>query len=451
MDVITAHNKKREYDFVFVCESKVRELESCCLIGQELENRGYSVGIINWWMPQIYLDYEPVSAKVLMSHAVYKDESLNRELSYVKGETKVINMQWEQIYSEKELTSNVSPWKMEGNVKKVIHLSWGKENHDKLVNYDSIPEVNIKVVGAVSMDFLNPKLNGYFLSREELFEKYNIPKDKKVCLFISSFSLVDLPKNSQEPEFREFQELQVKSHREIIGWIDRLLNSKNDITFIYRPHPAEANNSAVLNLEKKYSNFRCIRDFSVKQWILTADVIYNWFSTSISEVYFAKKTCYMLRPYDIRSEIECLILKDGTYVTNYDEFVNTFNDTEPEFPIPEKNISYTYCNNEDELVYRKIADVAEEVISGDCCSFTAPEMHPNTDVAKYKLKNTKIGKLMVSIKHFIERNETSDDEKRNNEEYKHYVEEMYDNNDFTQSEIEKILGRIDRALSNSIQ
>ena len=158
MDVITAHNKKREYDFVFVCESKVRELESCCLIGQELENRGYSVGIINWWMPQIYFDYEPVSAKVLMSHAVYKDESLNRELSYVKGETKVINMQWEQIYSEKELKSNVSPWKMEGNVKKVIHLSWGKENHDKLVNYDSIPEENIKVVGSVTMDFLNPKL-----------------------------------------------------------------------------------------------------------------------------------------------------------------------------------------------------------------------------------------------------------------------------------------------------
>lgn len=451
MDVITAHNKKREYDFIFVCESKVRELESCCLIGQELENRGYSVGIINWWMPQIYLDYEPVSAKVLMSHAVYKDESLNRELSYVKGKTKVINMQWEQIYSEKELTSNVSPWKMEGNVKKVIHLSWGKENHDKLVNYDSIPEENIKVVGAVSMDFLNPKLNGYFLSREELYERYKIPTDKKVCLFISSFSLVDLPKISQEPEFREFQELQVKSHREIIDWIDRLLNVKKDITFIYRPHPAEANNPAVLDLEKKYSNFRCIRDLSVKQWIITSDVIYNWFSTSISEVYFAKKTCYMLRPYDIRSEIECLILKDGNYITKYEEFIKTFDDIEPEFPIPERNIRYTYCNNEDKLVYLNIADVAEETIVADCCSFTAPEMYQNKDIAKYKLKKTKVGKLIVSIKHFIERIDNSNEEKKNNDEYKHYVEEMYENNNFTQSEIEKILGRIDRALSNSIQ
>ena len=159
----------------------------------------------------------------------------------------------------------------------------------------------------------------------------------------------------------------------------------------------------------------------------------------------------MLRPYDIRSEIECLILKDGNYITKYEEFIKSFDDIEPEFPIPKKNISYTYCNNEDELVYRKIADVAEEVITGDCCSFTAPEMHPNKDVAKYKLKNTKIGKLVVSIKHFIERNETSDDEKKNNDEYKHYVEEMYDNNDFTQSEIEKILGRIDKALGNSIQ
>ena len=301
------------------------------------------------------------------------------------------------------------------------------------------------------MDFLNPKLNGYFLSREELYERYKIPTDKKVCLFISSFSLVDLPKISQEPEFREFQELQVKSHREIIDWIDRLLNVKKDITFIYRPHPAEANNPAVLDLEKKYSNFRCIRDLSVKQWIITSDVIYNWFSTSISEVYFAKKTCYMLRPYDIRSEIECLILKDGNYITKYEEFIKTFDDIEPEFPIPERNISYTYCNNEDKLVYLNIADVAEETIVADCCSFTAPEMYQNKDIAKYKLKKTKVGKLIVSIKHFIERSDNSNEEKKNNDEYKHYVEEMYENNNFTQSEIEHIVGRIDKALCNSIQ
>ena len=78
-------------------------------------------------------------------------------------------------------------------------------------------------------------------------------------------------------------------------------------------------------------------------------------------------------------------------------------------------------------------------------------MYQNKDIVKYKLKKTKIGKLIVFIKHLIERDDSFNEEKKNNDEYKNYVEEMYENNNFTQSEIEKILGRIDKALSNSIQ
>lgn len=446
MDVITAHNKKREYDFVFVCESKVRELESCCLIGQELENRGYSVGIINWWMPQIYLDYEPVSAKVLMSHAVYKDESLNRELSYVKGETKVINMQWEQIYSEKELTSNVSPWKMEGNVKKVIHLSWGKENHDKLVNYDSIPEENIKVVGSVTMDFLNPKLRDYFFSRDEIVEKYHIPTNKKICLFISSFSLVDLPENIQESEFNEFRTLQVNSHKEIISWIDRLLCLRDDITFIYRPHPAEADNSLVLELEKKHSNFRCIRELSVKQWIVVSDVIYNWFSTSIAETYFAGKTCFMLRPYQIRNEIECLILRNGEYIENCDEFLGSIDKEETKFPIPESNVKSVFCNDNDSFVYLRIVDVAEKTLNSNSKTFHAKKTSNKKSVIKYRLKSTTLGKVMLYIKHLLIRGKAETVEDIRNREYKNYVCEMNEKNSFSQCDVDKIIKRIRETL-----
>ena len=165
MKVISSKDSKNEYDFVFVCESKVRELESCCLIGQELENRGYTVGVLNWWLPNIDVEYKPVKTKVLMAHAVYKDESLNRELSFIDGETKVINLQWEQIYSIKDLTNPNAPWKMEGDAKRVIHLSWGNENFNKLTTYDGISADRIRIVGQVSMDFLSPKLRNYYMSR----------------------------------------------------------------------------------------------------------------------------------------------------------------------------------------------------------------------------------------------------------------------------------------------
>ena len=73
-----------------------------------------------------------------MAHAVYKDDSLNRELYYVKGPSHVINLQWEQVYSRGEIASETSPWKMMGKVKNVMHLSWGVDNYNKLIEYDGI-------------------------------------------------------------------------------------------------------------------------------------------------------------------------------------------------------------------------------------------------------------------------------------------------------------------------
>lgn len=227
MNVITINDEIKNYDFVFVCESKVRELESCCLIGQELENRGYTVGILNWWLPNIDITYKPVKTKVLLAHAVYKDASLNKELSYIDRPTKVINLQWVQIYSIKDLTNPNAPWKMDGDARKVIHLSWGKNNFNKLTTYDGVSSDRIKVVGQVSMDFLNPKLRGYYMSREKLLAQYNIPNDKKICLFISSFSLINLPDSIQEDEQVGLYKLSVDSQVGIsIGFRPLLIHIK---------------------------------------------------------------------------------------------------------------------------------------------------------------------------------------------------------------------------------
>lgn len=450
MDVITSHNKKREYDFVFVCESKVRELESCCLIGQELENRGYSVGIINWWMPQIYIDYEPVSAKVLMSHAIYKDESLNRELAYIDGSTKVINMQWEQIYSIRELTSDLSPWKMEGRAKRVIHLSWGENNYKKLVEYDLVSKENIKVVGSVTMDYLQPKLRDYFISREGICNTYNIPNNEKICLFISSFSLVNLPENIQEDEFKDIWELQIRSQKEVLKWIDELLDKRSDITFVYRPHPAEADNELLKKMEKKYRNFRCIRDLSVKQWIVVSDVIYNWFSTSIAEIYFAGKNCHILRPIQLPDDIEVTILENGRFITNCDTFLETIDSECKEFPIPIENVKNSYKNKRGEMVYLRIADTAEEIINSDSELFCTSRMYDKKELVKYKLKATILGRILLLFKHALDSLKEESKEDRNNRDYEHYVREMYEKNDFTQEDLDNIYYRIKHVLGEDV-
>ena len=446
MKVISSKDTTNEYDFVFVCESKVRELESCCLIGQELENRGYTVGVLNWWLPNIDVEYQPVKTKVLMAHAVYKDESLNRELSFIDGETKVINLQWEQIYSIKDLTNPNAPWKMEGDAKRVVHLSWGYENFNKLTTYDGVSADRIKIVGQVSMDFLNAKLHNYYLSKEALLEKYNIPQDKKICLFISSFSFTNLPENVQDPELVELSNVSYESQKKILEWIQTAVNMYEDIIFIYRPHPAEANNKSIQNLERTYSNFRCISELSVKQWIIASDIIYNWYSTSIADVYFANKNCHILRPVDIPRELECRIFEKGDFIRTKEDFLDTIaTNNSASFPIPVENINYAYSNNQ-EMTYLRIADVCERVLKEDSFYFVTNIKKKTSSVLLSKFKKTRLGKALLNIKHHIEKNKSLTETDLRNKSYAEYTQEMYINNNFSQEEVDEIVANIKHSL-----
>ena len=445
MKVISSKDSKNEYDFVFVCESKVRELESCCLIGQELENRGYTVGVLNWWLPNIDVEYKPVKTKVLMAHAVYKDESLNRELSFIDGETKVINLQWEQIYSIKDLTNPNAPWKMEGDAKRVIHLSWGNENFNKLTTYDGISADRIRIVGQVSMDFLSPKLRNYYMSRETLLAKYNIPLDKKICLFISSFSFTNLPENVQDPELVELSNVSFNSQRKILEWIQHALDINNDIFFIYRPHPAEANNTQIKDIEKKYKHFRCISDLSVKQWIIASDIIYNWYSTSIADVYFANRSCHILRPIDIPHELECKIFENGKFIRTEEDFLKSMHSPESSFPIPLENISFAYSNDQ-YLSYLRIADECEKVIKEDTVYFKSNIKKKRSTILLSQFKRTYIGKLLLGFKHYFENIKKPSENDLRNKSYAAYTEEMFKNNNFRQEDVDDIIHHIQSVL-----
>ena len=73
---------------------------------------------------------------------------------------------------------------------------------------------------------------------------------------------------------------------------------------MYRRHPSEWNSPALDALQKKHANFHVIFADSVKQWIVAADQIFIWMSTAIAEVYFAGKSCHILRPQPIEHEYD---------------------------------------------------------------------------------------------------------------------------------------------------
>ena len=350
-------NSKIALDFLFICEAKARELESLCLIARELEKCGHSVGLLSFWdIPNFHL-WNRIKTKVLIIQSAYTTMSLNRILICVKGYTKIVNMQWEQVYCEKDMDNEMSPWNMYGKTHDIKHLSWGEENYRKLVEYDKIPDENVVVVGNITLDFLRDELKDFYLSKEEIMKEFKINPSLKLFLFISSFSFVNLPNEIMENELAGFMDISVLSQKVILEWIEELLNNVHDLAFVYRPHPAEADNQELKRLASKYSNFYVISDHSVKQWILVADTIYNWYSTSMAEIYFAKKNCFILRPYTIDNGYECTVFLGGHFIDNKEDFLKSVYSSVAEFPISVTNIRNKYYHDEQEPTYVKIARV----------------------------------------------------------------------------------------------
>ena len=83
-------------------------------------------------------------------------------------------------------------------------------------------------------------------------------------------------------------EYMLKSKAIILEWISKICESRKDIVFIYRPHPAEISYQAE-KLEKKLDNFQVIGDKSIKQWIVISDKVYTGNSSTFVEAFSCPK------------------------------------------------------------------------------------------------------------------------------------------------------------------
>jgi len=359
------------YDFLFVYEVKSRELENICLLKLELEKRGYSVAVRETWRA-IHYPYAKVNAKVVISFACYDNSQIQYMSSFAKGVEKILNLQWEQLYTVGDEEDENCLYKIKDFATQVTHVCWGQFNYDRLTNISGIKPINLTLAGQLSFDFFKPNLKGYYLSREELLKRYNIDSNQKVYLFISSFSYVDMPDEELKTgvyaqtanDSLDFKSISSKSQQEMLGWVEETLKKHDDIIFIYRPHPAETGNINLETLEKKYKNFRIIRDYSVKQWIVVCDKIYTWYSTAIAEIYAAGKSCSILRPYPLSNKMDIRIYINGDFITTKEEFIESYLEDNTKFPLDEKQINY-YYNFSNEYSYKIICDKLEEVLKND--------------------------------------------------------------------------------------
>ena len=375
-------------DFLILYEHVVREYESLLLLKLELERRGYSVEI-HQLLDRKKLKYVTWNRpKVLVSSCMYDDEAINSHVYNNVGKCrKVVNLHWEQMLSD---TQEEGAWfNFSGNAKRCVQTCWGSLTQKRLMAH-GMEQKNCPVTGAVMMDFLRPEFNGYFKTKQQLCQEFGLAPNKKLLLYISSFGYASMSEQEVKElsemageDFTGFAHTNKVSMEQTLAWFDRYLAEHPDEQLVYRRHPSEWKCAELEQLAKRRPNFHIIFADSVKQWITAADNIFIWMSTAIAEVYFAQKSCHILRPVPIEHQFDPVIYKNAHYVTDYDQFKQAAQQDNPPFPI-EKEIIEGYFDNTDTPAYLRMADLLEEVYKNPPRDDPfAPPFKPHFNLLKY--------------------------------------------------------------------
>lgn len=358
----------KKVDVLFLYETRVRELENICLIKNELESRGYKVGVLNTWN-EMGNRKKKYKANVVVSHAMYHDGIFEFVRSFCKSVPKLVNMQCEQIGVMKDKNSLTSRFVLRGDiVKQCMNICWGDETVRRLSEKSRIDSKHIKKTGQVALDFCREELRGYYKTKDEIRKLYNIPEEVEINLFISSFAYVNLPEQIQkESEINDKEEFILKSQESfkgILKWFEQMLMGNGEQAIVYRPHPAEADNEELKRLCEKYkTRFFVISELSVKQWISISDRVYTWYSTAAAEAFMFHVPCAILRPVKIPEYMELELYENAMFIETYEEFAETIR-TGVKVSISSETFG-RYFSVEEEFSYVRVADAIEEVLKDD--------------------------------------------------------------------------------------
>lgn len=352
-------------DFLILYEHPVREYESDVLLKLELERRGYTAEIRQLLDRKRLRYFTFKKPRVLVASCMYDNAAINSHVYNNIGRCeRIVNLHWEQILSDNQEEGDWFNFK--GNAKKCVQTCWGERTARRLRAH-GVAEKNSPVTGAVMMDFLRPEFAGYFADKETLCRRYGLDPAKKLHLYISSFGYASMDDEEVNElsemagtDFTAFAAVNRASMDETLRWFDQYLAAHPEVELVYRRHPSEWNSHKLEALARRRANFHVLFEGSVKEWIVAADSISIWMSTSIAEVYMAGKSCCILRPVPIPHEYDPMIYSGARYVTHYEDFCAAMDGPEQGFPI-DRDVIEGYFAADEKPAYLRMADLLEEV------------------------------------------------------------------------------------------
>lgn len=351
----------RKVDFLIFYEHWERELMSVTLLKLELERRGYSVVLCNdpLWAKG-YLEQFLLAPTVIIFPWLYRDKNVAEARNYPNDIQKIVNLQWEQVYSANSYNTEWN-W-IKGEASKANHVAWGETSRRRFLEW-GVPEDNIWMPGAIQLDFCNDALSSMFYSKVDLAKKHGLDPQKKWILFVSSFTLPTMDKNIFEffvsqlsEQLRTFKTAMSDSKSEIISWFTSYLRNHPESIVIYRPHPNELHDQDLLALAEENDQFFFNAKETSNQWIQSCDVVTSWISTAMAEAYSMKKEFALLRPLSLKTSFEPELFMNASKIEHYQQLCEFISDGSNTTVIDTELFRKSYSNEEDRFAYQLLCD-----------------------------------------------------------------------------------------------
>lgn len=294
-------------DIVILYEKALRELEVATFLKFYFEKKHFKkVVILQQNYDNLYIwKYSP---KIVLIPFCYQNRSHN--IYFLKWrDATFINLAWEQLLYKGNL--NAKTPKGELALSHVYHHSWSRNNTQRLINNGVKPEL-IFENGNLSLDLYLPDYKPFYLSKNELADEFKLDAGKKWILFNENFNwafyensmIQQMIFDGQDAkEITEMVEYNNEAFKKCLEWLILFLNKNPDFILIFRPRPMTSINQIKNKiLEFNLStppNFIFNKAHSVRNWILSSDIVVSTYSTTLLEATIAGKPAFMLEPIPI--------------------------------------------------------------------------------------------------------------------------------------------------------
>lgn len=358
-------------DFLIIYERKLRELENALLLKIELESRGYTCEIKQYYEVDKIPFFIRKKYKAILVPYLYVYKSIPRIFSRFGQADMLVNLQYEQVLSKK--WEDIGHHNPHGEAKKAIHICWGDATKKRLVE-SGVSAENLEVLGALQLDLLRPEYRDEKDKLRQKFSKaYALDNQRKWNVFLSSFTYANISEDRLKmnesvanTDLSDFPRIHTQARDEILNWFESILQKDPENYLIYRPHPDELNLEPVEILAEKYPNFKIIREQAVKKWLEVVDNVYSWYSTSVIEAHFLNRGYSILRPTFLPDDFDSVLIKKAKFIVDYEQLeVQYFSGEIEQMAIKESDIQQYYRTDTEVPAFKKYVDFLEKCAQND--------------------------------------------------------------------------------------